>query len=442
MIDYEPILYRNLQKSDLYDGLCELFSMHEANDPATLAIYEQTFSRLVGKLIADIAERYGLSGNLAHIYLTYALVNSENAYALALERRSEELPVDSNLVRLAHQDLKHFMNMFACDFTRPIDDEVKKDIFRDYNCMTGGRVRYPLETVHDVNVLARQLGHAAMEGDLDALCGYLERFYRNVGVGKLGLYKAFRMAEKVVSGGNTTVTLEQMTHCSSFTFDDLVGYKDQVKMLCDNTESFLAGHSCNNVLLFGDSGTGKSSSIKACMNKYYPSGLRMIEVYKHQFQHLPDIIKSLKGRNYRFVIYMDDLSFEEYEIEYKYLKAVIEGGLEEKPENVCIYATSNRRHLIKESVLDNEEKRADDLHGGDGIQEKLSLAARFGVTIYYGSPNRADFEEMVETLARRADLTIPKDELLAQAHRWELRHGMMSGRLAAQFIADLSNRKL
>ncbi|MBO7515080.1 MAG: DUF815 domain-containing protein, partial [Lachnospiraceae bacterium] len=181
---------------------------------------------------------------------------------------------------------------------------------------------------------------------------------------------------------------------------------------------------------------------KACMNKYYPAGLRMIEVYKHQFQHLPDIIKSLKGRNYRFVIYMDDLSFEEYEIEYKYLKAVIEGGLEEKPENVCIYATSNRRHLIKESVLDNEEKRADDLHGGDGIQEKLSLAARFGVTIYYGSPNRADFEEMVVSLASRAKLTIPREELLVQAHRWELRHGMMSGRLAAQFIADLSNRKL
>ncbi|MBO7514181.1 MAG: DUF815 domain-containing protein, partial [Lachnospiraceae bacterium] len=198
----------------------------------------------------------------------------------------------------------------------------------------------------------------------------------------------------------------------------------------------------NNVLLFGDSGTGKSSSIKACMNRYFQSGLRMIEVYKHQFQHLPDIIKTLKGRNYRFVIYMDDLSFEEYEIEYKYLKAVIEGGLEEKPENVCIYATSNRRHLIKETVLDNEEKRADDLHGGDGIQEKLSLAARFGVTIYYGSPNRADFENMVEVMADRAGITMPKEELFALARRWELRHGMMSGRMAAQFIADLGNRDL
>ncbi|MBR5348139.1 MAG: ATP-binding protein [Lachnospiraceae bacterium] len=442
MIDYEPILYRSLQKADLYEGLCELFSMHEANDPTTLAIYEQTFSNLLGKLIADIAERYGLSGNLAHVYLTYALINSENAFSLALERRPEGQPVDAHLERLARQDLQHFMHLYACDFTSSIEDEVKKDIFRDYTCMTGGRVRYPLETVNDVNVLARQLGHAAFEGDLDAFCGYLERFYRNIGVGKLGLYKAFRMSEKVVSGGNTTVVLEQMTHCSKFTFNDLVGYQDQVRMLCDNTESFLAGRSCNNVLLFGDSGTGKSSSIKACMNKYFQSGLRMIEVYKHQFQHLPDIIKSLKGRNYRFVIYMDDLSFEEFEIEYKYLKAVIEGGLEEKPENVCIYATSNRRHLIKESVLDNEEKRADDLHGGDGIQEKLSLSARFGVTIYYGSPNRADFEEMVEVLARRAGITLPKEELFALARRWELRHGMMSGRLAAQFIADLSQQKL
>jgi len=441
MIDYEPILYRDLRKPDLFAGLCDLYSMHEANDPTTLSIYEQTFSRLIGKLIADIAERYGLSGNLAHLYLTYALINSENAYSLALERREEGKTIDAMLERLARQDLKYFMDLFACDYTASVANEVLKSIFHEYHCMTGGRVRYPLETVHDVNVLARQLGHAALDGDLDAFCGYLERFYRNIGVGKFALYKAFRMSEKVVSGGNTTIVLEQMTHCSGFTFEDLIGYKEQIQMLCENTESFLAGRSCNNVLLFGDSGTGKSSSIKACMNRYFPSGLRMIEVYKHQFQYLPDIIKTLKGRNYRFVIYMDDLSFEEFEIEYKYLKAVIEGGLEEKPENVCIYATSNRRHLIKETVLDNEEKRADDLHGGDAIQEKLSLAARFGVTIYYGSPKRSDYEEMVETLARRAGLTIPSEELFALARRWELRHGMMSGRMAAQFIADLSRQK-
>ncbi len=126
--------------------------------------------------------------------------------------------------------------------------------------------------------------------------------------------------------------------------DDLVGYERQKKKLVDNTLSFVNGPAANNCLLFGDAGTGKSSSIKAIMNEFYSKGLRLIEVYKHQFKDLPKIISQIKSRNYKFIIYMDDLSFEEFEIEYKYLKAVIEGGLETKPDNVLIYATSNRRH--------------------------------------------------------------------------------------------------
>ncbi len=123
----------------------------------------------------------------------------------------------------------------------------------------------------------------------------------------------------------------------------------QRKKLVDNTKAFVEGKKANNCLMFGDAGTGKSSSIKAILNQYYDQGLRMIEVYKHQFQDLNDVIAQIKNRNYKFIIYMDDLSFEEFEIEYKYLKAVIEGGLEKKPKNVLIYATSNRRHLIRET---------------------------------------------------------------------------------------------
>ncbi len=119
----------------------------------------------------------------------------------------------------------------------------------------------------------------------------------------------------------------------------------------DNTRDFVEGRPANNVLLFGDSGTGKSSSIKAILNEYYDQGLRMIEIYKHQFRDLSSVIAQVKDRNYKFIIYMDDLSFEEFEIEYKYLKAVIEGGLEKKPDNVLIYATSNRRHLIRKVLM-------------------------------------------------------------------------------------------
>ena len=204
----------------------------------------------------------------------------------------------------------------------------------------------------------------------------------------------------------------------------------------ENTEAFLAGKEANNVLLFGDAGTGKSSSVKAVLNEYYGRGLRMIEVYKHQFKTLSDVLEQIKDRNYKFIIYMDDLSFEDYELEYKYLKAILEGGLGKRPKNVLIYATSNRRHLIREKFSDKRELD-DELHNNDTVQEKLSLAARFGVTIYYGSPDKRQFQEIVKSLAERHQLQMPIEQLYEAANQWELSHGGLSGRTAAQFITHM-----
>ena len=173
---------------------------------------------------------------------------------------------------------------------------------------------------------------------------------------------------------------------------------------------------------------------------YYVWGLFMIAVYKHQFQHLNDVIAQIKNRNYKFIIYMDDLSFEEFEIEYKYLKAVIEGGLEKKPDNVLIYATSNRRHLIRETFKDKED-RDEELHTNDTVQEKLSLVARFGVTIYFGRPQKREFQEIVCQLAKRNNLNLTEEKLLAEANKWELSHGGMSGRTAQQFIDYLAGKE-
>ena len=156
-------------------------------------------------------------------------------------------------------------------------------------------------------------------------------------------------------------------------------------------------------------------------------------MYKHQFQDLNDVIAQIKNRNYKFIIYMDDLSFEEFEIEYKYLKAVIEGGLEKKPENVLIYATSNRRHLIRETFKDKQD-RDEELHVNDTVQEKLSLVSRFGVSIYFGSPDKKQFQKIVSTLADRYGVRMSEDELLLTANQWELSHGGLSGRTAQQFI--------
>ena len=264
----------------------------------------------------------------------------------------------------------------------------------------------------------------------------LTQFYKEFGVGKLGLHKAFRVEHPE----HEEVQIVPITNIAHVHLDDLVGYENAKKKLIDNTKAFVEGKKANNCLLFGDAGTGKSSSIKAILNQYYDQGLRMIEVYKHQFQDLNDVIAQIKNRNYKFIIYMDDLSFEEFEIEYKYLKAVIEGGLEKKPENVLIYATSNRRHLIRETFKDKQD-RDEDMHTNDTVQEKLSLVARFGVTIYFGSPDKKAFQEIVRTLAIKNGISLPEEELLLEANKWELSHGGLSGRTAQQFIDYLSGQE-
>ena len=217
--------------------------------------------------------------------------------------------------------------------------------------------------------------------------------------------------------------------------DDLIGYEYQKKLLVENTQAFVEGRKANNALLYGDSGTGKSTSIKAIVNEFYDQGLRMIEIYKHQFKDLSNVIAQIKNRNYRFIIYMDDLSFEDFEIEYKFLKAVIEGGVETKPDNILIYATSNRRHLIKETWSDrNDLQHEEDIHRSDTLEEKLSLANRFGCMICYLKPNRREFNDIVLGLARNHGITLSDEKLLAEANKWEIRHGGISGRTAQQFI--------
>ena len=261
-------------------------------------------------------------------------------------------------------------------------------------------------------------------------------FYRDYGVGMFGLNKAFRISES--AGGVNFLPIKNM---DAVVLSDLVGYELQKKKLIENTEAFVEGRGANNVLLFGDSGTGKSTSIKAIVNEFYDRGLRMIEIYKHQFKDLSAVIAAIKNRNYRFIIYMDDLSFEEFEIEYKFLKAVIEGGVETRPENVLIYATSNRRHIIKETWSDRSDVENEaGIHKSDTMEEKLSLVHRFGVTIYYGKPGQKEFFDIVKELASREGIDMDDAQLLAEANRWEMSHGGRSGRTAAQFITYLKGR--
>ena len=417
----ELILYRDLENGQILLDMTWILEHLEKKEQIS-EVRDRFFSCMHD--LVELAGNYGFENNLWHNYLTFLLVNNENIFSTACEIRGV---TEGSLLSLARHDFAIFRELFACDFTE-LERMLQAGVFEEFlhYARTESTGKLFNRRIRDrICELSDQLANAET---LEAFTEYMVSFYKEFGVGKLGLHKAFRVAHV-----GDDVQIEPITNIAHVKLEDLVGYEIQKKKLIDNTEAFVEGRSANNCLLFGDAGTGKSSSIKAILNRYYDRGLRIIEVYKHQFQDLNEVIAQIKNRNYKFIIYMDDLSFEEFEIEYKYLKAVIEGGLEKKPDNILIYATSNRRHLIKESFRDNEELHGD-LHSNDTIQEKLSLVSRFGVTIYFGSPDKKEFQQIVRTLAERNGIDMPEDQLLLEANKWELSHGGLSGRTAQQFV--------
>ena len=420
------ILYRELEKEPVFQIMTGMIGEYESG--ALKELTHQETERLADNLcdcvqaLAELAERCGFSGNLWHCYLADLLVNSENAYSLACELRGEPAGTVRELAAgdfetlkwLWDWDLQKLGEILRVPQLRMVLAYQRDDAFgKVYNHRISGHI-------------CQLAGDVARARDAAEMRSALTAFYKSFGVGKFGLHKSFRVVPG--EGGVEIRPIRNVTHVR---FDDLVGYESAKKKLRDNTDAFVAGKPANNCLLFGDAGTGKSSSIKAMTNEYYDKGLRVIEVNKYQFQYLNEVISQIKNRGYHFVIYMDDLSFEDHETDYKYLKAVIEGGLEKKPENVLIYATSNRRHLIRENYSDKEDE---DMHTGDTVQEKLSLAYRFGVTIYFGRPDKKEFQVIVRTLAERYGIEMPTEDLLLEANKWELSHGGLSGRTASQFI--------
>ena len=381
--------------------------------------------------LLELAGTIGFHGNLWHCYLAHLLVTHENSYSHGCELRGA-IPGTINDAVL--HDLEVFREFFDYDFA-PMCDRLHVTGFAmvlDYKGNSLESKIYNTRICTRICELALRLGRAAGPEEMKDI---LTDFYREYGVGMLGLHKCFRIARDA-EGEACIRPVPRIAHVK---LEDLVGYEIPKQKLIDNTEAFVRGRPANNCLLFGDAGTGKSSCIKAIANEYYDRGLRVIEVYKHQFQDLSRIISQIKERNYKFIIFMDDLSFEDFETEYKYLKAVIEGGLEKKPENVLIYATSNRRHLIRENYGDKTEdgrlsEARQDMHTSDTVQEKLSLVYRFGVTIYFGAPDKKQFQAIVTALAQRNGIRMPEEKLLAEANKWELSHGGLSGRTAQQFI--------
>ncbi len=426
-------MYREIPKLVLYSDLGERSILKELaailqdkasgngnDEEITSRIYQQI------KRLLDLATSYGFDKNLWQDYLAYILITNENSFTLTCEKVGAG---NGSVNTFAKNDYEIFMHLFHYDFSE-IERELGINCFTTithYKSLHKKEQMYNKSVSEKVRDISDRVGAA---GSADEIFDIMTDFYAKYGVGMFGLNKAFRIKHEE----GHPIEFIAINNTENVVLDDLVGYEIQKKKLVENTEAFVAGKRANNALLFGDSGTGKSTCIKAIINQYYEQGLRMIELYKHQFKDLSAIISHIKNRNYKFIIYMDDLSFEEFEIEYKYLKAVIEGGLEIKPDNVLIYATSNRRHLIKETWNDRDDYNVE-LHQSDTMQEKLSLVNRFGVTISFSKPSKKEFNNIVTTLASRyPEIKMSEEELVLEANKWEMSHGGISGRCAQQFI--------
>ena len=417
------LLYGDLPEDSILMELSDIFATFNSKkydeDKLRTKIYHQM------KRILDISTDYGFDDNLWHNYLTYLLITTENSFSLTCEKVGAS---EGSVNDFAKNDFKQFKKLFDFDFSK-IEKELDIDCFskiEDYTAIHKPEFMYNQNVSEKVRALSKQLEETKDENEFfDAVSG----FYKDYGVGMFGLNKAFRLEYT-----NGKLGFKPINNMEQVTLDDLIGYEIQKKKLIDNTEDFVEGRRCNNCLLFGDSGTGKSTSIKAIVNQYYDRGLRMIEIYKHQFKDLSNVIAMIKNRNYKFIIYMDDLSFEDFETEYKFLKAVIEGGVETKPDNILIYATSNRRHIIKEKWSDRDDMIVEDgLHQSDTMEEKLSLVYRFGVTISFSKPSQKEYFEIAKALCKKEGVDLPDKTIEEEANKWELAHGGLSGRTARQF---------
>ena len=381
------------------------------------------------KRLLDLSTQCGFDENLWQCYLTWLLMTNRNSFTQTCERVGAS---EGSVNDFAKSDFAVFRRLFTYDF-RAVEKDLGISCLSavcNYRAIPKRQRLYNADISAQVRALRGALAAAQDEA---AMFDIITDYYRRYGYGVFAMNRAFRI--RSVADG---VEFLPISNVDGVVLDDLLGYDKQKAELRRNTETFLNGGKANNVLLYGDAGTGKSTSVKALINEYYDQGLRMIEIYKHQFRDLSAVLSEIKNRNYRFIIFIDDLSFEENEVEYKFLKAVIEGGVETRPDNVLIYATSNRRHLIRETWNDRTDmEHHGDIHRSDTVEEKLSLAARFGVSINYNAPTPKEFRQIVLFLAQKYGIDLPEQELLAKANTWEVRHGGFSGRVAQQFIQYL-----
>lgn len=253
--------------------------------------------------------------------------------------------------------------------------------------------------------------------------------YRKKGCGQFALGRAFHWEKG---------QLTQVKHSDPIDQRDMIGYEFQRNAVVENTRVMLSGKPTNNVLLYGDSGTGKSATVKSLVNIPEFYNLRLIEIAKNSLDELTELIRQISRHTQKFIIYIDDLSFEQEDKGFSALKTALEGGLERRPDNVAIYVTSNRRHMIRESFSD---RQGDDVHARETMEERTSLSERFGLRLSYLALDKKKYQDMVLSMCHRMGLDLPDNQILVEANRWEIQHGGRTPRVAVQLVEKLAGQQ-
>lgn len=362
----------------------------------------------VGHLIRA-AENLGLSGNLLPRYLLHVLTHQGNLVSETMERTG--LPPGSSLRQAFYQDIELLYPIL----TKPTSTFLGERLLDNYE---------PTENRYDKteDFLLPWIEAAQTPRDYAEA---LLTFYARYGYGDIAAHVVFRWDDDANR-------IRGISHFERPQMKNLIGYQRQKEQLLQNTRAFVDGKPANHVLLVGARGTGKSSGVKALVSEYEESGLRLVQVTKEQLRKLPEIMTALRNHAGRkFILFLDDISFEDSDAEFKAVKSAIEGGVSSCPPNVCLYATSNRRHLVRETWRDRE----DELYRDDTVNETISLSDRFGLIIHYHTPDQDEYLAIIDHMLSQRGIHLSPEELRIAGLRWEMTHSGRSGRTAQQFVA-------
>lgn len=407
------VVCRDLLEDPVIQKIIELVEFREKypSSPAKNRM-ESFLQSEVAALLIQQAEKLGISGNLLPAYIVHLLAEGGNVAARTIEAVGS---YGKGLLDSLGDDMILLLPYLKVKTTVVIG--------RDNPFLNNYHPAKKEQNLFETNLLQRLVEMKT----ITSAARHLLRHYEKWGSGMMARYTAFRIG----AGG----TLIGIADFPVFNWDDLLGYEDQKYKLLTNTQNFMEGRPANNVLLTGARGTGKSTGVKALAAMFAADGLRLIQIGRDQLELVAPVLEKLNEiRSKKFILFFDDLSFDEGESGYKYLKSAIDGSVTAQPDNVLIYATSNRRHLLKETWGDRNDALEAEVYRQDSANESISLSDRFGLILHYSTPSQEEYLQIIDHELRKAGVHLSKEELRLEGVRWEMEHSGRNGRIANQFV--------